>query len=348
MELQSAINQVINTYGKDVLLKDNFVNILDDLHAFENTTAPKYILRSAIKEGYLVKMTTYSKWNVACSAFVKKLVTKYGYDKQRVDEVLRFVACSIGIMKDPISIQNTASAKVDYEDLKEILEKATMGDIDSVKYCAKHHIDPFNCDVNFFNDYSQVKIGDWMYEDGSFTHNKSDLKKIVGVVFSLSPTLPEIQAGWRTGRVVAYKDSEPCEWDSKFVDLPFPHTHYTQSDIDNYKNTIQFKRYDTELLLCSSELPPFKSAQKVKIKLPKNKTSGWFLPDINSLLDVSKNLTTPLLNQLSLITKYMYWSASQFDANVALCIAFSADNYVHVENTHDKTSYCRIRPILAF
>lgn len=348
MKLHKAIDQVINSYGKDVLLKDNFVNILDDLHAFESSTAPKYILRSAIKEGYLAKMTTYSQWNVACFGFIKSLVNKFGYDKQCVDEVLRYVAYSIGILKDPLCKQKVSSTNINYEEVKEIIEKAAKGDVDSLNYCAKYHIDPFNCDCNFFTDYSHVKIGDWMYEDGSFTHGKSDLKRIVGVVFSLSPTKAEQNDGWHTGRVVAFKDSEICKWSEEFEDLSFPHTHYTQADVNDFQNMKCFKDYGTEYINRTSDLPPFKSAKSVKIKLPKGKTSGWYMPDVNSLIEISKNLKTSILNQLSLISQYMYWSGSQFDANAALSVCFYSDGSISVQNVHVKTNYCRVRSILAF
>lgn len=70
-------------------------------------------------------------------------------------------------------------------------------------YCAHLGIDPQEHINIFFTEYNELRIGDFLYEDGSFAHEQSKLKVPIGVVFSLETSDIEKHKGWEHGRIAA-------------------------------------------------------------------------------------------------------------------------------------------------
>lgn len=58
----------------------------------------------------------------------------------------------------------------------------------------------------FYKDYNKIKIGDYFYADGTFSHEISTMKRVVGIVFSLTTSEEEKRYGWTHGQIIAIEN----------------------------------------------------------------------------------------------------------------------------------------------
>ena len=58
----------------------------------------------------------------------------------------------------------------------------------------------------FYKDYNKIKIGDYFYADGTFSHEMSSMKRVVGIVFSLTTSEEEKHCGWTHGQIIAIEN----------------------------------------------------------------------------------------------------------------------------------------------
>lgn len=135
----------------------------------------------------------------------------------------------------------------------------------------------------FMDDYSQVEIGDYFYEDGTFSHEIAKGKEIVGMVFSLETSEEEKKHGWTHGQIVALQNAKKhyvknAIWGTPTESLiPF----YIK-DINSIYNSQDYG-YIVNHLDCidnNEDFYPFYVASKYTAKLPIGKTSGWYLPSV--------------------------------------------------------------------
>lgn len=252
------------------------------------------------------------------------------------------------IVEKPMIVHNPNDLNI-----VEIMKNARSGDANAILYCAQHKIDPFNFEEHFFFDYNSVRIGDWFYDDGSFSRNRSDLKNCVGIVFSLETSQLEQADGWTHGLIVAIRDAAEGEW-GPHDNLAYPHTHYSTKDLEVLeKSPESFNNYHTEYILRDSDINAFKMARGIGLDLPKGKTSGWYLPSISNLRQVACNLSPGILSTISMNGDVSYWSSSQSNANEActiyISLSFDGNKTYYSFDTCDKESpFKRIRPIIAF
>ena len=195
-----------------------------------------------------------------------------------------------------------------------VREKAAKGNFVALTYCVQYGIDPQSHIDIFFTDLSKVKLGDYLYEDGSFAHEESELKNVIGKVFSLTTSNIEKQFGWFHGRIFATngefsKDSyyPNTIWGPQ-KDLPFPHTHYTSDDL-KHLNEINSDLFSELLITDLYDVPEtaFYDVRHWKEKIPLPNASKWYLPNViqAQLLDY---------HALSLHdTYYDIWTSSQGD-----------------------------------
>lgn len=152
-------------------------------------------------------------------------------------------------------------------------------------------------------DYSGIQIGDFIYSDGTYSHEykaqkPGSNKYCVGVVFSLETTETERQHGWTHGQAVAMYDDGIFEWEkrsdfdsSKCIDLPAPHTNYidparafsdyegyayTHSDVLSERNSVLLEARSMDATVSSGEASP--------------NTSGWYVPAIGQWVKILQNL----------------------------------------------------------
>lgn len=156
-------------------------------------------------------------------------------------------------------------------------EYSTVVDIKEGKVTNINHIIPSLC----FNDYSQVKIGDYFYKDGTISHEMVKGKEIVGIVFSLETSDEEKKHGWRHGQIVALNDASPSVTAMKAWGIPT--NSILRYAIQNPKEVSikednGYKISHLDCITNSQEYAPFYIASKYKVSLPNGKTSGWYLP----------------------------------------------------------------------
>lgn len=135
----------------------------------------------------------------------------------------------------------------------------------------------------FIYDYSKVRIGDFFYEDGTFSHEKANGKKVVGIVFSLETSEEEKKYGWTHGQIVALNDAQ---WTgTKMSSWGIPSNEILQYAVLNPVQCFssQEKGYEIshlESVINNEEYAPFYIASQYSAKLPHGTSSGWYLPSI--------------------------------------------------------------------
>lgn len=164
-------------------------------------------------------------------------------------------------------------------------------------------------------DYTNCRIGDYFYSDGSFSHALSNNKQPVGIVFSLNTTEEEKARGWTHGQIVALRDcSERVSWAAgKQLINGYIHLDECTNDLKNQANTRGKGLFDRNGFLQTMRAkvdspqshPAFHACLNFKPKknffekrstadkfamLPTDKTSGWYLPSAGQWADIIENL----------------------------------------------------------
>ena len=157
----------------------------------------------------------------------------------------------------------------------------------------------------FFKDYEKAEIGDYFYIDGTLSHQKSEDKKAVGMVFTLETTDEEKKHGWTHGQIIALENAGKCNW-SNNIDLPAYKYNSKEDKIKIEWNTVAkdkngFKYSHLESVINNSHYEAFFMAEKYnqKVILPKS-TSGWYLPTIGQFNDIVENILKTKLHTIML------------------------------------------------
>ena len=144
----------------------------------------------------------------------------------------------------------------------------------------------------FLDDYEQLKIGDYYYEDGTFSHRQANGKKCVGLVFSLETSDEEKRNGWTHGQIIALKDAAPLH--DKGTSWGIPNEDLLRYSVVTPHSSIQLR--DTGYIvshlnsvLNNPEFKPFLMAAQYDERLPNGKTSGWYLPCLEQWKVLHKN-----------------------------------------------------------
>lgn len=133
----------------------------------------------------------------------------------------------------------------------------------------------------FIDDYSKVRLNDYFYEDGTFSHELAEGKLLVGMVFSLETSDEEKKHGWTHGQIVATRNAINFSKNISSWGI-------VSDEILKYsvKNANGFSRgRDTgyivshlDSVMNNPEFVPFIIAAQYDAPLPYGKTSGWYLP----------------------------------------------------------------------
>jgi hypothetical protein len=151
--------------------------------------------------------------------------------------------------------------------------------------------------TDFLTDYTQLKIGDFYYNDGSFSHQKNTNKECVGIVFSLNTTAEEQAHGWTHGQIVALKDANNgksfCTWGSYGEETNNPQIKASIDFPDDsvYNIILEDKNgysYSNSNYTKSSSFKAFHAARTYPIKC--SNFSGWYLPTVGQWGDIIQNL----------------------------------------------------------
>ena len=92
MELHKALQYIIQTDGSDTLNQPRIINILDDLNAYQDLPAAKYILKAIIADGYMSQFLSIGNWNNKTEALVQKFSKSTGFTFEVVSVIFQSVA----------------------------------------------------------------------------------------------------------------------------------------------------------------------------------------------------------------------------------------------------------------
>lgn len=196
---------------------------------------------------------------------------------QRITQSIKNKFFSIGKMKK--------MSKVEDDDITEV--------INSIR---EEHRCEFDED-GIFNDLNNVRIGDYVYEDGSFSHRLIESISAVGVVFSINPSKEDVMRGYSHGYFMALKDaSKGTSWGKEGILLNDPFTKYEHYD-EHYKKSVFDRiwraRNDYSGLSCIFSIQELGSAFNLATKFSAKRpsfSSEWFLPSVGHWIDILQNL----------------------------------------------------------
>lgn len=144
----------------------------------------------------------------------------------------------------------------------------------------------------YFNDYSSLKIGDYMYADGSFAHKLYQGKQAIGLIFSLKTSPTEKKQGFCKGVIVALKDAGSGSWGEEDLDLGYPHDNivkglYSEKIISTVKKDLDGYKYSKSSKV--NKFEAFKIAKSYKVQIPV-KSTGWYLPSVGQMAAILENI----------------------------------------------------------
>lgn len=144
----------------------------------------------------------------------------------------------------------------------------------------------------FLEDYSEVRIGDYFYEDGSISHEIAKGKEIVGMVFSLETSEEEKKQGWIHGQIIAMHDASLCVTNNQSWGVPTNEIMQfaVQSPQKYNKNDNGYEISHRECIVNNEDFSPFYVASKYFVQLPFGLTSGWYLPSVSQWRKLYENM----------------------------------------------------------
>lgn len=216
----------------------------------------------------------------------------------------------------------------------------------------------------FFNDYEKAEIGDYFYIDGTLSHQKSEEKMPVGMVFTLETTEEEKKHGWIHGQIIALencKNTHGVKWNNSYFFKGNPDLKSYRS-IFMYRDTIDerfkalldkdgYKYSCLNSILNNKEYEAFEVVQEYNNKIELKNTSRWYLPTIGQFNDMMNNLFNlkfngrgthltvyysdsikQMLKDLNMIDSSRFWTSTLCESNCAWRFYINSyDNTIEAE-----------------
>ncbi len=228
----------------------------------------------------------------------KKSISLYGIDKEKISiPSLKGICGNLKVNIQPYgsSIHINKEYKGDtpllvkdiligerklYVQTKELTSYETVVEIKENKTTEVNHIIP----SLFLYDYSEVKIGDYFYEDGSFSHKRAFGKEAVGIVFNLNPSEEEKKKGWSHGQIIALNNvrfasiNRKISWGIATKEIRKNIVVNPKENGESPDNGYMITHLDS--VLNNPEFEAFNLAAEYEANLPTGITSGWYLPCI--------------------------------------------------------------------
>lgn len=228
----------------------------------------------------------------------------------------------------------------------------------------------------FLTDYSKVKIGDYFYTDGTYSHSLEKTKKAIGVVFSLETSKKDQARGYNHGYIIALNDAKKgqCYWGPIMENIPsIPDCSlYNDKDPLFLENDLDGLTYSNNSVLYKSPKSSFLYLRNVS-RIHKTKTSEWFVPAVGQWIVFLQNLCNVKVETYRegyghyfkfnmekakpFLSKYhiaydedycSYWTSNELDEKEAYMIVFLTDQECKIYNITKETSRMRVRGIAAF
>ena len=233
-----------------------------------------------------------------------------------------------------------AKGMSDVQWLQFVKGEARLGLMDAISYCADNGINPIDDHFDiYFVDKNKIRNGDYLFDDGTFSHETGTTKKAIARVVLTSTSDYEQSQGWTHGYIIYQKPlgrgstmdvlSEifPVVWSKKSIDLPFPHSHYTMDDINHWD---EIDRIESEQYISINDFEDFPAFKAINMMnnihpIPISGTSDWLLPSIHHFKRVIKDYKylipshIPQAN-MPIILGVEYWTSSQASEKYAVSL----------------------------
>lgn len=250
-----------------------------------------------------------------------------------------------------------------------VKSEAKYGLMDAIQYCANNGINPIDDHFDiYFVDKNKIRNGDYLFDDGTFSHETGTTKKAIARVALTSTSDYEQSQGWTHGYIIYQKplgrgstmdvlgEIFPVVWSKKSIDLPFPHSHYTMDDINHWD---EIDRIESEQYISINDFEDFPAFKAINMMnnihpIPISGTSGWLLPSIHHFMRIIRNHKTfipwnlPSLNYNYGLTVMGlggdYWTSSQASEKYAISLNSSGSSF----GIRGKENEGYVLPIAAF
>jgi len=212
--------------------------------------------------------------------------------------------------------------------LQFVKPEARFGLMDAIRYCADNGINPVEDHFDiYFTDINMIQNLDYLYEDGTYAHENSSTKKAIAQIVLADTSAYEKSQGWTHGYIVPLKPAEGrfgsknysvsfintehlFKWSVDFLDLSFPHTHYTIDDINHWSEIEKIESEHYIKIQKYKDFPAFLAVKDFHIKMPLHYASQWFLPSIHCFKRIG---------HLPIRTFNFFWTSTQADEKNAVC-----------------------------
>ncbi len=249
-----------------------------------------------------------------------------------------------------------------------VKSEAKYGLMDAIQYCANNGINPIDDHFDiYFADKNKIRNGDYLFDDGTFSHETGTTKKAIARVALTSTSDYEQSQGWTHGYMIYQKplgrgstmdvlgEIFPVVWSKKSIDLPFPHSHYTMDDINHWD---EIDRIESEQYISINDFEDFPAFKAINMMnnihpIPISGTSGWLLPSIHHFKRIIRNHKTfiswnlPSLNYNGLTIMGLggdFWTSSQASEKYAISLNNSGFSF----GIRGKGNEGYVLPIAAF
>jgi hypothetical protein len=188
-------------------------------------------------------------------------------------------------------------------------------------------------------DLAQLKVGDYYYNDGTFSTGQDSTKIAIGVVFSLNTSEAEKKQGWTHGKIVALMNaatSQELEWGVVGKDLSSPFGSYAWRNWKGASNVLNGYACSHASAVGGADYKVFRAIKEMTVKLPEGKSSGWYLPSVGEWAEIIGNIgkvkvdsvgcfdTVTAQDNLKILGlgTSAYWSSTQSDKNLSWFVSF--------------------------
>lgn len=209
------------------------------------------------------------------------------------------------------------------------------------------------------SSYKKVAIGDYYYEDGTFSSELLSDKKVIGVVFSLETSASEKEMGFTRGQIVAIKDASERDvvWDEfapidyeEYPDFTWENRLEALKDLDGYGYIHNNMVYNNKLNLLYHNGFSYSNSG----------ISEWYIPTAGQWAQILENLgkvkvdrmlkldaatASQNLKKFNINPNRWYWTITEFDAEYAWSIRLNDGEF---GSRSDKRNKAYIRPVASF
>lgn len=248
--------------------------------------------------------------------------------------------------------------------------------ISQCKYKGNHESSsPIVDNSRFYTDYSKVRIGDYFYADGTFSHTLELAKTAIGVVFSTKTSEKDKALGYSHGYIMALKDAKKgrCSWGPEKSDISIipNYDQCIRNDAINLLLDCNGLYYSRDTNIRRSTNNSFYYVNN-NLSINKKRTSGWFVPSVGQWVLFLENLCGvkveirgsnychiyfDMNKAKTFLKKYniacdedyeCYWTSNEATDIHAHMIVFSTTQEEKVYSVNKGTTRMRTRGIAAF